>query len=73
MQQVWPDSFVEEANLTVNISALRKALGETPEGAESCNVIRESGDGSAIPLFGVRLGTSLRRHFNATYGTRLNK
>ena len=32
MQQVWPDSFVEEANLTVNISALRKVLGETPEG-----------------------------------------
>ena len=32
MQQVWPDSFVEESNLTVNISALRRALGETPEG-----------------------------------------
>src|SRR5437773_7215293 len=29
MRQVWPDSFVEEANLTVNISALRKVLGET--------------------------------------------
>ena len=27
MRTVWPDSFVEEANLTVNISALRKALG----------------------------------------------
>jgi Tol biopolymer transport system component/DNA-binding winged helix-turn-helix (wHTH) protein len=30
MRQVWPDSFVEEANLTVNISTLRKALGERP-------------------------------------------
>lgn len=30
MNLVWPDSFVEEANLTVNISALRKALGESP-------------------------------------------
>ena len=30
MQQVWPDSFVEESNLTVNISALRRALGESP-------------------------------------------
>ena len=30
MQALWPDSFVEEANLTVNISALRKALGESP-------------------------------------------
>lgn len=28
MQQLWPDSFVEEVNLNVNISALRKALGE---------------------------------------------
>jgi DNA-binding winged helix-turn-helix (wHTH) protein/tetratricopeptide (TPR) repeat protein len=28
MHQVWPDSFVEEGNLTVNISALRRALGE---------------------------------------------
>jgi Tol biopolymer transport system component/DNA-binding winged helix-turn-helix (wHTH) protein len=30
MQEVWPDTFVEEANLTVNISTLRKALGEHP-------------------------------------------
>jgi DNA-binding winged helix-turn-helix (wHTH) protein/TolB-like protein/Tfp pilus assembly protein PilF len=28
MQAVWPSSFVEEANLTVSISVLRKALGE---------------------------------------------
>jgi DNA-binding winged helix-turn-helix (wHTH) protein/TolB-like protein/Tfp pilus assembly protein PilF len=28
MNAVWPDTFVEEANLTVNISALRKVLGE---------------------------------------------
>ena len=28
MQAVWPDSFVEDANLTVSISVLRKALGE---------------------------------------------
>jgi len=27
MQRVWPDTIVEENNLTVNISALRKALG----------------------------------------------
>ena len=28
MQALWPDSFVEEANLAVQVSALRKALGE---------------------------------------------
>ena len=27
MKAVWPDTFVEEANLTVNVSALRRALG----------------------------------------------
>jgi DNA-binding winged helix-turn-helix (wHTH) protein/tetratricopeptide (TPR) repeat protein len=28
LREVWPDTFVEENNLTVNISALRKVLGE---------------------------------------------
>jgi len=28
IQKVWPDTFVTEANLTQNVSALRKALGE---------------------------------------------
>jgi DNA-binding winged helix-turn-helix (wHTH) protein/TolB-like protein/Tfp pilus assembly protein PilF len=31
IERLWPDSFVEEANLNVNISALRRALGERPE------------------------------------------
>jgi DNA-binding winged helix-turn-helix (wHTH) protein/tetratricopeptide (TPR) repeat protein len=30
MKKVWPDSFVEEGNLTQNISVLRKVLGESP-------------------------------------------
>jgi DNA-binding winged helix-turn-helix (wHTH) protein/tetratricopeptide (TPR) repeat protein len=32
MQAVWPDSFVEETNLTVNISLLRKVLGDATDG-----------------------------------------
>src|SRR6266404_4762904 len=28
MQAVWPDTFVEEGNLTFNIHSLRKALGD---------------------------------------------
>ena len=28
LKQVWPDAFVEEGNLTVHVSALRKALGD---------------------------------------------
>ena len=31
MKQLWPDSFVEEANLSQNIFMLRKALGDTPD------------------------------------------
>ena len=31
LKTVWPDTFVEEANLTRNIFLLRKALGETPQ------------------------------------------
>jgi TolB-like protein/DNA-binding winged helix-turn-helix (wHTH) protein/Flp pilus assembly protein TadD len=30
IRKVWPDSFVEEGNLTVNISTIRKSLGERP-------------------------------------------
>jgi len=30
MATLWPDSYVEEVNLAQNVSALRKALGETP-------------------------------------------
>src|SRR5947208_6347901 len=30
MKRLWPDTIVEEANLTQNISVLRKALGESP-------------------------------------------
>jgi DNA-binding winged helix-turn-helix (wHTH) protein/TolB-like protein/Flp pilus assembly protein TadD len=29
MREVWPDQFVEEGNLTRNVSTLRKALGES--------------------------------------------
>ena len=31
MKTLWPDSFVEEANLAQNIAVLRKALGDSPE------------------------------------------
>jgi DNA-binding winged helix-turn-helix (wHTH) protein/TolB-like protein len=43
MRKVWPDSFVEEANLTVNISALRKLLGETHEGKPYIDTVPKKG------------------------------
>ncbi len=32
MKALWPDSFVEEANLSQNICVLRRALGDSPNG-----------------------------------------
>src|SRR5215471_6672979 len=43
MSKVWPDSFVEEANLTVTVSALRKALGETTDGKRYIETVTKKG------------------------------
>ena len=43
MKTIWPDSFVEEGNLTQNISLLRRALGENsgePQYIETVPTIR---------------------------------
>jgi DNA-binding winged helix-turn-helix (wHTH) protein/TolB-like protein/lipoprotein NlpI len=43
MQAVWPDSFVEETNLNVNISLLRKALGSVPDGQALIETVPRKG------------------------------
>jgi len=43
MIAIWPDSFVEEGNLTQNISTLRKALGEGENGHECIQTIARRG------------------------------
>ena len=45
MKAVWPDSFVEESNLTQTVFMLRKALGETP-GQRYILTIQGRGDGN---------------------------
>ncbi len=50
MKRVWPDSFVEEANLTVNISSLRKALGEGPGGQELIETVPKLGYRFVAPV-----------------------
>jgi DNA-binding winged helix-turn-helix (wHTH) protein/predicted ATPase len=52
MREVWPDSFVEENNLTVTISALRKVLGE---GASDQRYIQ------TVPRRGYRFAASVRQ------------
>ncbi len=51
MKVVWPDSFVEDANLTVNISLLRKALGEMDDGRPYIQT---------VPRKGYRFNTPVR-------------
>ncbi len=62
MKALWPDAFVEEANLSQNIFLLRKALGDTPEDrryiltlpgrgyrfVEQVNAVRQDGDDVVI-------------------------
>lgn len=51
MTAVWADTFVEDANLTVAISQLRKALGQKGESAEYIET---------IPRFGYRFVANVR-------------
>src|SRR5215469_1418255 len=51
LKQIWPDTFVEEVNLAVNISAIRKALGESPQ---QCRFI------ATIPGRGYRFVAEVR-------------
>jgi DNA-binding winged helix-turn-helix (wHTH) protein/WD40 repeat protein len=43
MKSIWPDSFVEEANLTVNISLVRKALAELDDGRAYIETVPRKG------------------------------
>lgn len=43
LERVWPDTFVEEANLSVNVSALRKALGLQENGKPYIETVARRG------------------------------
>ena len=43
MEMVWPDASVEEANLSVNMSAVRRALGEGPTDHRYVETVPRSG------------------------------
>jgi DNA-binding winged helix-turn-helix (wHTH) protein/TolB-like protein/Flp pilus assembly protein TadD len=50
MKKVWPDSFVEEGNLTQNISLLRKALGEGQNGHRYIETVARRGYRFVAPV-----------------------
>jgi DNA-binding winged helix-turn-helix (wHTH) protein/TolB-like protein len=41
--RLWPDSFVEESNLAQNVSMLRRALGEQPDGKPYIETVPKRG------------------------------
>lgn len=43
MRELWPDAFVEEVNLSVNISSLRKVLGGTENGHSFIDTVPKRG------------------------------
>ncbi|HWP44520.1 MAG TPA: alpha/beta fold hydrolase, partial [Blastocatellia bacterium] len=51
MRLIWPATFVEEANLAVNISQLRKVLGEREDGGQYIET---------VPRRGYRFASSVR-------------
>jgi len=50
MKSLWPDTFVEEANLSQNIFVLRKALGETAQDARYIITVPGRGYRFAAPV-----------------------
>ena len=43
MEAIWPDSFVEETNITVNVSLLRKTLGTMGDGQPYIETVPRKG------------------------------
>src|SRR2546425_7817952 len=68
MSRLWPDSFVEESNLTFNIQQLRKALGDSarqPRFIETVprrgyRFIAEVKQNSALPAAAITESSSTR-------------
>ena len=50
MSALWPDSFVEEANLTFTVSALRKALGDGQDGEQFIQTVPTRGYRFVAPV-----------------------
>lgn len=53
MSALWPDSFVEEANLTFTVSALRKALGDGQDGEQFIQTVPTRGYRFVAPVTSV--------------------
>ena len=59
IEALWPNTFVDEANLTQHVYTLRKALGDRPNGQPFIET---------VPRRGYRLATSVREVVDAAPG-----
>ena len=50
MNALWPDTFVEDSNLTFTVSALRKALGDNQDGAQYIQTVPTRGYRFVAPV-----------------------
>jgi DNA-binding winged helix-turn-helix (wHTH) protein/TolB-like protein/Tfp pilus assembly protein PilF len=50
MKKVWPNTFVEEGNLTQNVSLIRKALGESASGPQFIETVPRRGYRFVAPV-----------------------
>ncbi|MGC2612764.1 MAG: winged helix-turn-helix domain-containing protein [Terracidiphilus sp.] len=50
IEAVWPDSYVEEGNLTQNIFLLRRQLGKAPQGQDYIETIPRRGYRLTVPI-----------------------
>jgi Tol biopolymer transport system component/DNA-binding winged helix-turn-helix (wHTH) protein len=50
MHEVWPDTFVDEGNLTQSVFTLRRALGDGTDGAKYVETVPRRGYRMAVPV-----------------------
>jgi DNA-binding winged helix-turn-helix (wHTH) protein len=65
MRALWDDAFVEEGNLTYQVSTLRKALG--PEGAPWIETVPKSGYRFRAPVVKVEVDKAITRDPDANH------
>jgi DNA-binding winged helix-turn-helix (wHTH) protein/TolB-like protein/Tfp pilus assembly protein PilF len=76
LQQVWPDTFVGEVNLSVNISALRKALGDDQGVTRFIETVPKRGYRFVAPVRLIGDETMeivLKRHLTASIVTEVDE
>ena len=68
IEQVWPDTFVEEGNLARNVSTLRRALGDGDEGRQYIETIPRRGYRFVAKVKELSDGTLIvREHSSLTF------